>query len=73
VLYSLVDFTDVSKENMVSIFSVEEQTARQKQKADIETGGEDMTAIEPMGDGVKERGQIGFPSAEKKRRCLSQT
>jgi hypothetical protein len=32
-----------------------------------------MTAIEPMGDGGKERGQIGFRSAEKKRRRLSQT
>lgn len=32
-----------------------------------------MTALEPMGDGGKEREQIGFWSAEKKRKCLSQT
>jgi hypothetical protein len=30
-----------------------------------------MTAIEPVGDGDKERGQIGFRSAEKKIRRLS--
>jgi hypothetical protein len=32
-----------------------------------------MTATEPMGDGCKERGQIGFQSAEKKESAYYRT
>jgi hypothetical protein len=70
VPYSLVDlFTDVSEENLVSIFTIKEQTARLEQKVYIETGEEGRPAIETMKTVVR-RGDRLASSRQRKKKVL---